>query len=169
MGDHLPLPGGEPAHETDVLTGLPGARSWPHLVAEHRRVNPDKSWIAALRLDGFHAYATEHGGLQADLLLVDVATAWESVLRGGDVLVRFEAADFGCVVRAVELNSAFAVVGRLRTQLPPGVTCSASIAHPLAGETVRAATDRARDGLRESAERGGANRIAVLLPGTMAA
>lgn len=169
MGDIPQIPlGAGPHRDHDLLTGLPNARAWSHLVAEHRRRHPDRSWLAVVRIDGLGAFAAHSGGAAADLLLVDAAAAWSAVLRGGDVVARLDGPDFGCLVRATELMSAFAVVGRLRDGLPAGHTLSAAIVHPDACEAPLAATARAREALGQSGARG-VNRIAVLLPEAAAA
>jgi len=169
MGDIPQTPlGAGPELDHDLLTGLPNARAWSHLVAEHRRRHPDRSWLAVVRVDDFAAFASTSGGAAADLLLVDAAAAWGAALRGGDVIARLDGADFGCLVRATELMSAFAVVARLRAGLPAGHTLSAAIVHPDAHEAPLAVTARARDALGHAGARG-VNRVAVLLPEAEAA
>lgn len=160
--------GSGPLHETDLLTGLPSARAWPRLLAERLRAHPDRTWVAMLRIDDFAGYTTLHGEVASDLLVVDTAAAWGGVLRAGDVLTRFEGADFGCVVRAAELTSAFHVLGRLRAALGSGLTCSVALTQPAAGESAHAVAGRLRDGIDEAGVRG-ASRIAVLLPAVVAA
>lgn len=156
------------AFDTDVLTGLPTARMWPHLVADHQRSHPGRSWVVLMRVDEFSGFAAVHGEMAGDLLLAQTAEAWSAVLRAGDVLVRLGGGDFGCLVRACELTSAFSVVGRLRMALAAGVSCSAAITQPLAGESALDATTRLREGISEAGVRG-ASRIAVLLPPARAA
>ncbi len=163
----LPL-GSGPLHEADLLTGLPSARAWPRLLAERMRANPDRTWVAMLRIDDFAGYSTLYGEVASDLLLVDTAAAWDAVLRAGDVLTRFEGADFGCVVRAAEMTSAFQAIGRMRAALTGDQTCSVALTQPTAGESAHAVVARLRDGIDEAGVRG-ASRIAVLLPAALAA
>jgi diguanylate cyclase (GGDEF)-like protein len=121
----------ETAALTDQLTGLPNRRSWEEtldreLAGATRDGHP--VCVAVLDLDGFKVYNDQHGHLAGDLVLAQTAEAWRAELRGGDVLARYGGDEFAALIPGRPIETALAVIERLRRATPQGSGCSAGVA-----------------------------------------
>ncbi len=116
---------------SDALTGLPNRRALdeqlPREMARARRAEADLC-LAIVDIDHFKAYNDGHGHLAGDELLRECAIAWDSVLRGEDLLVRFGGEEFLVVLPDTPVEQAEEIVERLRGATPGEQTCSAGIA-----------------------------------------
>ena len=74
--------------------------------------------VGIIDLDDFKGFNDAHGHLAGDQLLVDVAAAWQSRVRGGDVLARFGGDEFALVLVGTDLPQAQALAARLRAGHP---------------------------------------------------
>jgi diguanylate cyclase (GGDEF)-like protein/PAS domain S-box-containing protein len=116
---------------SDALTGLPNRRALdeqlPREMARARR-GESELCLAIVDLDRFKGYNDANGHVAGDELLRDCAIAWDSVLRGEDLLVRFGGEEFLVVIPDTQLEQAEEIVERLRAATPGEQTCSAGIA-----------------------------------------
>lgn len=137
--------------DTDPLTGLGNRRRAHARLArelERSRREPSRATcLAVLDLDGFERLNDERGRVAGDLVLVEVATAWRSLLRGDDVLTRTGGDEFTLILADCELEVAAAVVRRLQEHPVAGVTCSAGLAAWDGSEPLHALIRRAEAAL----------------------
>lgn len=116
---------------SDALTGLPNRRALddqlPREMARAVRAESDLC-LAIIDLDNFKAFNDGRGHLAGDELLRECAIAWDTVLRGSDLLVRFGGEEFLVVIPDTPVDDAEEIVERLRAATPGGQTCSAGIA-----------------------------------------
>lgn len=115
----------------DQLTGLSNRRALeeqlPRAMARARR-SRSPLCVAILDIDHFKEYNDSHGHLAGDEVLRACAKAWDSALRGEDMIVRFGGEEFLVLLPDTEPEMAAEVVERLRTKTPMGQTCSAGLA-----------------------------------------
>lgn len=150
---------------TDQLTGLPNRRAWDDgLERELARAerSGESICVALLDLDRFKAFNDERGHPAGDALLREAAEAWSELLRASDLLARYGGEEFALVFPAWPLESALAVVDRLRAATPGGLTCSAGLVAWRPGETPEQLTNRADAALYE-AKRTGRDRTVTVL------
>jgi len=145
---------------TDQLTGLPNRRAWEEgldreLSRAAREGHP--VCVAVIDLDDFKGYNDERGHLAGDALLTETAIAWRNELRGGDLLARYGGEEFAAVIPAWPLESALAIVERLRAATPAGQTCSAGVARWNGTESALELFGRA-DAALYAAKQSGRNR-----------
>jgi diguanylate cyclase (GGDEF)-like protein/PAS domain S-box-containing protein len=142
---------------SDALTGLPNRRTLeeqlPREMARALRAESDLC-LALLDLDHFKAYNDTHGHLAGDEMLRRCAIAWDSELRGEDMIVRFGGEEFLVVLPDTRPDLAIEIVERLRAVTPPGQTCSAGIACWDLSESVEDLVDRADSALYRAKEAG---------------
>ncbi|MDX6626001.1 MAG: hypothetical protein QOE56_990 [Solirubrobacterales bacterium] len=116
---------------SDALTGLPNRRALddmlPREMARARRAESPLC-LAIIDLDHFKAFNDSHGHLAGDAFLRECAIAWDSELRGEDMLVRFGGEEFLVVLPGCEIEVAEEIVERLRLATPRQRTCSAGLA-----------------------------------------
>jgi diguanylate cyclase (GGDEF)-like protein/PAS domain S-box-containing protein len=116
---------------SDPLTGLPNRRAldeqMPRELARARRAESPLC-LAVVDLDRFKAFNDTKGHLAGDRVLCECAVAWDSVLRGEDMLVRFGGEEFLVLLPGCMLDEAGEIVERLRAATPQGQTCSAGLA-----------------------------------------
>jgi diguanylate cyclase (GGDEF)-like protein/PAS domain S-box-containing protein len=116
---------------SDALTGLPNRRALddmlPREMARTRR-GETQLCLAVIDLDHFKAFNDSHGHLAGDSFLRECAIAWDSELRGEDMLVRFGGEEFLVVLPDCDPALAQEIVERLRLATPRQRTCSAGIA-----------------------------------------
>jgi len=117
--------------------------------------------VALLDLDRFKAFNDEHGHLAGDSLLREAADAWGGLLRASDLLARYGGEEFGLAFPAAPLESARAVVDRVRAATPGGLTCSAGLVAWNPGESSRQLTDRADGALYEAKSAGRDRTVTV--------
>lgn len=116
---------------SDALTGLPNRHALneqlPRELARARREGSELC-LAVLDLDHFKAYNDTHGHLGGDAMLRACAIAWDSAVRGADLLVRFGGEEFLLVLPGCALAEAEEIVERVRAATPAPQTCSAGLA-----------------------------------------
>jgi diguanylate cyclase (GGDEF)-like protein/PAS domain S-box-containing protein len=115
----------------DALTALPNRRALdealPRELARAARAQSPLC-VALIDLDHFKAYNDTHGHLAGDEVLRESAIAWESNLRGEDLIVRVGGEEFLVLLPGCSLEQASETVERLRAVTAHGQTCSAGIA-----------------------------------------
>jgi diguanylate cyclase len=149
---------------TDQLTGLPNRRAWEEaLQRELSRADRDGNpvCVAVIDLDEFKRFNDEHGHQAGDALLAEAARAWQGQLRASDVLARYGGEEFAAVIPAWPLQTAIAVVERLRRATPTGLTASAGIASWDRNETAAELFGRADAALYEAKQRGRNRTVAT--------
>ena len=121
--------------------------------------------LIILDLDHFKRINDAYGHLAGDAVLVGAATAFRSVLRSSDALVRWGGEEFLVLSPATGLEGAVRLADRLRaaleaTPFPEAapVTLSAGVAEFLPGEAQEAWVGRADQALYE-AKAAGRNRV----------
>jgi diguanylate cyclase (GGDEF)-like protein len=116
---------------SDALTGLANRRAWTmeldRGLARSRRTGEPVS-LALMDIDSFKAINDEYGHFGGDSLLVDVARAWNGVLRPDDILARIGGDEFALLMPACGDEEAAIVVTRLRARMPHPHSCSIGIA-----------------------------------------
>jgi diguanylate cyclase (GGDEF)-like protein/PAS domain S-box-containing protein len=116
---------------SDALTGLPNRRALseqlPREMARARR-SAAGLWLAIIDIDRFKVFNDTHGHLAGDELLRSCAIAWDSAVRGEDLLVRFGGEEFLVVLPDCSQEQAEEIVERLRAATPAEQTCSAGLA-----------------------------------------
>ncbi|HEX4011308.1 MAG TPA: diguanylate cyclase [Solirubrobacteraceae bacterium] len=145
---------------TDQLTGLPNRRAWEEgldreLSRAAREAHP--VCVAVIDLDEFKRYNDDRGHLAGDALLTATAIAWRKELRGADLLARYGGEEFAAVIPAWPLETALAIVERLREATPAGQTCSAGVARWDGSESALELFGRA-DAALYAAKQSGRNR-----------
>jgi diguanylate cyclase (GGDEF)-like protein/PAS domain S-box-containing protein len=142
---------------SDVLTGLPNRRALdeqlPREMARSLRAETPLC-LAIIDIDHFKAYNDSHGHLAGDAVLRDCAAAWDSALRGEDMLLRFGGEEFLAILPNCAPDDAAEIVERLRAMTPNGQTCSAGLAVWRRGESVDELVARADKALYEAKESG---------------
>jgi diguanylate cyclase (GGDEF)-like protein/PAS domain S-box-containing protein len=147
----------------DVLTGLANRRAWNEelereLARSRREGQPP--CVALLELDHFEAVNERRGQPAGDALLKEIAANWKRQLRITDVLARYDGDDFAIAFPARRLETALAVVERLRTALRAGLTCSAGLVAWDGQESADELLARA-DAALDRAKREGGDRTAT--------
>lgn len=115
--------------------------------------------LALIDVDDFKVVNDRRGHLAGDQVLQDLATAWRSALRGGDILCRVGGDEFVAVLPGCEAPDAVAILRRLREDQRIGVTCSIGAAVWRPGESIDGLLAHA-DGALYEAKRLGRDRIA---------
>lgn len=146
---------------SDPLTGLPNRRAldegMPRELARARRAESPLC-LAVIDLDRFKAFNDANGHLAGDELLRECAVAWDSELRGEDLLVRFGGEEFLVVMPACTIEQGEEIVERLRAAMPQEQTCSVGLAAWDFVETMDELLGRADAALYEAKE-GGRDRM----------
>jgi diguanylate cyclase (GGDEF)-like protein/PAS domain S-box-containing protein len=116
---------------SDALTGLPNRHALneqlPRELARARR-DGSELCLAIIDIDHFKSFNDTHGHLAGDEMLRACAMAWDSAVRGADMLVRFGGEEFLVVLPDCSLEEAWEIVERLRAATPGEQTCSAGLA-----------------------------------------
>jgi diguanylate cyclase (GGDEF)-like protein/PAS domain S-box-containing protein len=145
----------------DALTGLPNRRALddmlPREMARARRAGSNLC-LAIVDLDHFKAFNDSHGHLAGDAFLRECAVAWDTQLRGEDMLVRFGGEEFLVVLPDCGLDLAGEIVERLRAATPRQRACSAGLAVWDLSESTDALIGRA-DAALYAAKSGGRDRL----------
>jgi len=152
---------------SDPLTGLPNRRAldeaMPRELARARRAE-ELLHLAVVDLDRFKAYNDAHGHQAGDRVLRDCAIAWDSELRGEDMLVRFGGEEFLVLLPGCTLEQAEEIVERLRAVTPQGQTCSVGLAGWDFVENAEELLGRADAALYEAKEGGRDRLVAAAQP-----
>jgi diguanylate cyclase (GGDEF)-like protein/PAS domain S-box-containing protein len=142
---------------SDALTGLPNRRALddmlPREMARARR-SDSSLCLAIVDLDHFKVFNDTHGHLAGDAFLRECAVAWDSELRGEDMLVRFGGEEFLVVLPDCGFGLAEEIVERLRLATPRQRTCSAGLAVWDPTETAESLIARADAALYEAKSEG---------------
>ena len=102
--------------------------------------------IAFLDVDRLKAINDEHGHAAGDRALVAVADTLTAALRPYDLIVRYGGDEFLCSIEGLDVHAArlrFAHINQLLASSTAGVSVSAGIAQPTAGESVDSVIARA--------------------------
>lgn len=99
--------------ESDPLTGLPNRRHLGRVLPEALMAHAPVC-VGVIDLDGFKRVNDDHGYLQGDGVLQEVATLLERVLRRNDSVVRYGGDEFVMVLRDTSPNDARVVFERVR-------------------------------------------------------
>ena len=83
--------------------------------------------LISLDLDGFKDFNDRHGHAAGDRLLKSAASAWDAVLRSGDLITRMGGDEFLVVLPDCPPEVSVAVAARLRETVPDGQSCSAGV------------------------------------------
>jgi diguanylate cyclase (GGDEF)-like protein len=152
---------------TDALTGLPNHRAWeeelPREVARAGREGTPLC-VAILDLDHFKAYNDRHGHQAGDLLLKEIAAAWQERLRATDLLARYGGEEFSLALPGCLAVEAESLIERLREAMPHGETCSAGVAWWDGEESSQALFGRADAALYDAKARGRNRSVASPAP-----
>jgi diguanylate cyclase (GGDEF)-like protein len=103
----------------------------------------------------------EHGHQAGDRVLAESARAWQSQLRGSDVLARYGGEEFAALIPAWPLDAAVEVVERLRQATAGGLTASAGVASWDGTETGEELFGRADAALYEAKQSGRDRTVAA--------
>ena len=151
---------------TDPLTGCGNRRAWheelDHHLALAARLGHTVT-VAMLDLDHFKEWNDTHGHQAGDRMLHDLVAAWEEVLREVDVLARLGGDEFAVLLPGADPAVAEAAVERLRSVVPPPLSCSAGLASWNGEEPPADFIARADQALYQ-AKRDGRNRTVLLSP-----
>ncbi len=151
----------EEAARTDDLTGLHNRRAWSEeLAREMRRANRTDAplAVAVLDLDRFKQYNDAHGHQAGDRFLKQVAGIWSGALRSTDILARHGGEEFVVAMPHTDLESAGAMLERLRSAVPGDQTVSAGVCIWDGSESAEALVARA-DAAQYEAKATGRDRV----------
>lgn len=154
----------ELAH-TDALTGLLNRRAWCSILERELRrteLTGMALTVVVLDLDGFKGYNDTHGHLAADRLLKSASAAWQSQLRGTDVLARWGGDEFTLLLAGCDRPSATAVLERMQEACPEAVFC-AGLSQAAPGDTSDSLLKAADDALYETKRSRPGNRAMAAL------
>ncbi|HET9691311.1 MAG TPA: sensor domain-containing diguanylate cyclase [Acidimicrobiales bacterium] len=118
---------------TDALTGLANRRLLDAVLEMEMGRSPTTA-LLALDLDGFKEVNDRLGHEAGDEVLRRAAAAWQSVIRGSDLLARVGGDEFVVALPRAGGAEAAAIADRLREVTPPGVGVSIGIAVGAAGD-----------------------------------
>jgi len=115
---------------TDPLTGAANRRAWDEELSRALTWAQDERMpvtVAVMDLDDFKGYNDRNGHQAGDLLLKEVAAAWQAILRVSDVLGRMGGDEFAVLLPGCTLEMGAAICQRLRAALP-AARCSIGVA-----------------------------------------
>jgi diguanylate cyclase (GGDEF)-like protein len=130
--------------ETDRLTGALNRDGLDAVAAQafaRARRRSEELTVAVLDLDGFKQVNDSEGHAGGDRLLAEATEAWQSALRGDDVLARTGGDEFVLLLPGTAPDDADPVLDRLRDA--HDVAWSAGVAGWRPGETLASCVDRA--------------------------
>ncbi|CAN5281370.1 hypothetical protein BH20ACT16_BH20ACT16_08500 [soil metagenome] len=142
---------------TDDLTGLANRRAWQESLERElarARRHDEPLCVAMLDLDQFKPFNDTHGHQAGDQLLQELADTWRTQLRASDVLARYGGEEFALAFHASPLQSAVAVLERIRAAVPRQQTCSAGLAGFDGSESAEELVGRADAALYEAKAQG---------------
>ncbi|MEV4352548.1 GGDEF domain-containing protein [Actinoplanes sp. NPDC049596] len=115
----------------DALTGVPNRRAWDLELSREmaKALRSGRPVVVALMdIDHFKRFNDAHGHPAGDRLLKEAAAAWRDQLRAGDLLARYGGEEFGVLLTGQSLETAVAVLDRMRAATPHGQSFSAGVA-----------------------------------------
>ena len=116
---------------TDPLTGLGNRRHWDEqleIELERARRAGSGLAVALVDVDRFKTINDTLGHPAGDRVLREVAEAFAGAVRSIDLVTRIGGEEFAVALPTSSLDTAVAIIERLRTSVPPGITCSAGLA-----------------------------------------
>ncbi len=146
---------------TDPLTGLANRRGWQELLRrEIARAERDHGSfsVALIDLDRFKDFNDRNGHAAGDRLLKEAAARWSGQIRDMDLIARHGGEEFALLLPGAGFKDASAIVERIRSQTPAGITVSGGIAEWDGSEDPDALVARADAALYE-AKRSGRDRV----------
>lgn len=153
---------------TDPLTGTANRRAWDEELARTIAHADRDGWplsVALLDLDDFKGYNDRYGHQAGDLLLKEVAAAWQGTLRAGDILARMGGDEFGVLLPGCDREMATTIAERLRACVR-AARCSVGVATWDRVETAEQLLTRTDAALYEAKEQG-RDRVVVILETVM--
>jgi diguanylate cyclase (GGDEF)-like protein len=145
----------------DGLTGLPNRRTWDfelERVASRTFAQGIPLTVAILDLDHFKDYNDRSGHPAGDVLLIECARAWHSLLNPPALLARYGGEEFAVLLPGTLLVEAEPILDRLRRATPGHQTVSIGYAQRDPAEPISETVDRADRALYE-AKSAGRDRI----------
>jgi diguanylate cyclase (GGDEF)-like protein len=115
---------------TDPLTGAANRRVWDEELSRALTWAQQEGMpvtVAVIDLDDFKGYNDRNGHQAGDLLLKEVAAAWQAILRVSDVLGRMGGDEFAVLLPGCTLEMGAAISQRLREAVP-AARCSIGVA-----------------------------------------
>jgi diguanylate cyclase (GGDEF)-like protein len=146
---------------TDPLTGLANRRGWQELLRREiaRAERNDGSFsVALVDLDRFKDFNDRNGHAAGDRLLKEAAARWSGQIRDMDLIARYGGEEFALLLPGAGFADAAAVIERIRSHTPTGITVSGGIAEWDGSEDPDALLARA-DGALYDAKRNGRDRV----------
>ena len=150
----------------DALTGVPNRRAWDLELSREmaKAVRSGEPVVVALMdIDHFKRFNDAHGHPAGDRLLKEAAAAWRDQLRTADLLARYGGEEFGVVLVGQSLETAIAVLDRMRAVTPHGQSFSAGVALWDGREIPEQLVARADEALYRS-KHAGRNRVTAAAP-----
>jgi diguanylate cyclase (GGDEF)-like protein len=150
---------------TDPLTGAANRRAFDDsidtLVKEFNRYGAPVS-VAMLDIDHFKQVNDEHGHLQGDVVLRDLAELLRDSLRECDIVARYGGEEFAIIMPQTKLAPAAMLGQRLRAKVEENlpITVSIGLAEMTAGGTATTIVQRA-DAAMYQAKVNGRNQVYV--------
>jgi diguanylate cyclase len=148
---------------TDELTGLPHRRAWDERLArefERSRRFGRPLHVALFDIDDFRGLNERCGHPAGDEALKEIARAWRTLLDDDDLPARYGGDELAVALAGRPIEAEFALVERLRTAMPAGLTCSAGLASLTDDESADGLLARAH-GVVYEAKRGGGDAIVI--------
>jgi diguanylate cyclase (GGDEF)-like protein/PAS domain S-box-containing protein len=150
---------------TDCLTGLDNPRSLDErlrLAFEEARRGRSFA-LVMIDVDGFKAYNDSQGHPAGDALLVDVAKALSSAVRGQDLVARNGGDEFCAVLGGADERAALVVAERMRRAVEKlgSVTISVGVAACEPGDASLDVLRQAADDALYASKRAGRNRVSA--------
>jgi diguanylate cyclase (GGDEF)-like protein len=149
---------------TDPLTGIANRRWLDEELSRElawARRHEAPLCAALIDIDELKVYNDQHGHLAGDHLIVSAVDAWRAAVRPSDFLARVGGDEFMLLMPDCSVESAQAVLERIRGATPDETSCSAGLARWDGVEGALELFNRADAGLYE-AKHGGGDRTVQL-------
>jgi diguanylate cyclase (GGDEF)-like protein len=143
---------------TDPLTGIANRRWLGEELSRElawARRHEAPLCAALIDIDDLKVYNDQHGHLAGDHLIVSAVDAWRAAVRPSDFLARVGGDEFMLLMPDCSVESAQAVLQRIRGATPDETSCSAGLARWDGVEGALELFNRADAGLNEAKHGGG--------------